>query len=62
MEAALHVLRGRPEQPLQSLEAARDGGTLAFLLVYAPGLDPLAGEPRMRALLDDLGYTPARWR
>jgi serine/threonine-protein kinase len=61
-EAILHLLRDRPGEAIGALESACDEGTLAFLIVYAPALDPLAGLPRMQRLLDRLGYTPARWR
>ncbi len=61
-EALLFTLLDRPEDALSALEQASDEGTLPLLLVHAPSLDPLAGRRRFSALLDALGYTPARWR
>lgn len=62
LEVQLLVMMGRRDQAIATLGMARDEGSLGFVIVHAPMLDPLARDPRFCSLMQDAGLLLPRWR
>jgi tetratricopeptide (TPR) repeat protein len=62
IEIALLMLLDRHDEAIGALQAARHDRSLAFVLLWAPTVDPLAGDPRFRHLFESSGLLLPRWR
>jgi len=62
VEVQLLMLLGRHEDALASLEAARAERSIGFTDIFAPALDPLAGDVRFRTLKEESSGLLPRWR
>lgn len=62
IQVVLLMLLERHERAVAALETARAEGSLGFTLMYAPMLDPLASDPRFRAMMSDARLLLPRWR
>ena len=60
-EILLLMLAGRDEEALAAMEAARVDGSLGFILMYAPALDPLSNHPAFRSTMEGAGMWLPRW-
>lgn len=62
VEVQLLMLLGRHEDAIRLLHAARAERSLGFMHIFAPALDPLAGDPRFRHLMEETELLLPRWR
>lgn len=62
IEVLLRIFTGRHEDALDSLEQARAERSLGLMIVFGPALDPLAGNARFQALMENAGLMLPRWR
>lgn len=61
-EVVLLMLLRRHDEAVEALLLGRHDRWLGLLTMYAPILDPLAGDPRFRRLMEEVGLLLPRWR
>jgi lipoprotein NlpI len=62
VDVLLSMMLADHERALASLRMARLEGSLGFMILHAPALDPLNGDARFGTLMDEAGLRLPRWR